>query len=130
MSDKRVNEMAHFSIAHVLRLRDGTFAVRSLDYPACEGHDLNSWAARDQFRAALSEQVGQMIQDGAVPPLYLSLEEAKEDLSLHCKVQIEAPDRLPKTYDYAVIVEVDLAAEDAERFAAIRIGELLPETGI
>jgi hypothetical protein len=43
-------------------------------------------------------------------------------------MQIEAPDRLPKTYDYAVIVEVDLAAADAERFAAIRIDELLPET--
>jgi hypothetical protein len=71
-----------------------------------------------------------MIQDGEVPPLYLSFEEAQEDLSLHCKVQIEAPDRLPKTYDYAVIVEVDLAAEEAERFAAIRIGELLPESRI
>jgi hypothetical protein len=120
--------MAHFSIAHILRLRDGTFAVRSPAYPACEGHDLDAWAAREQFRAALSEQVRQMIQDGEAPPLYLSMEEAGEDLSVHCKMQIEAPDRLPKTYDYAVIVEVDLAAEDAERFAAIRIGELLPET--
>jgi hypothetical protein len=122
--------MAHFSIAHVVRLRDGTFAVRSPDYPACEGHDMDAWAARDQFRACLSQQVRQMIQDGEVPPLCLSLEEAQEDLPLHCKVQIEIPDRLPKTYDYAVIVEVDLAAEEAERFAAIRIGELLPETRI
>jgi hypothetical protein len=125
-----MSEMAHFSIAHVVRLRDGTFAVRSPDYPACEGHDMDAWAARGQFRASLSEQVRQMIQDGEVPPLYLSFEEAQEDLSLHCKVQIEAPDRLPKTYDYAVIVEVDLAAEEAERFAAIRIGELLPESRI
>jgi hypothetical protein len=120
--------MAYFSIAHVLRLRDGTFAVRSPDYSACEGHDMDAWAAREQFRAALSGQVRQLVQDGEVPHLCLSLEEAEEDLRLRCKVQIEAPDRLPKTYDYAVIVEVDLAAEDAERFAAIRIGELLPET--
>jgi hypothetical protein len=130
MSDKRVNEMAHFSIAHVLRLRDGTYAVRSLDYPACEGHDMDAWAAREEFRAALSEQVRQMIQDGEVPPLYLSLEEAGEDLRLHCKMQVEAADRLPNTHDYAVIVEVDLAAEEAERFAAMRIGELLPATRI
>jgi hypothetical protein len=120
--------MAHFSIAHIVRLRDGTFAVRSAAYPSCEGRDLQAWAAREQFRQALTEHVRQMIQDGEVPPLYLSLEEAEEDLREHCKVQIEAPDRLPKSYDYAVIVDVDLAAEDAERFAAIRIGELLPET--
>jgi hypothetical protein len=120
--------MAHFSIAHMLRLRDGMYAVRSAEYPSCEGHDLQALAAREQFRHALTEQVRQMIQDGEVPRLYLSLEEAEEDLREHCEMQIEAPDRLPKTYDYAVIVEVDLAAEDAERFAAIRIGELLPET--
>ena len=120
--------MAHFSIAYIVRLRDGTFAVRSAAYPTCEARDLQAWAAREQFRQALTEQVRQMIQEGQVPPLYLSLEEAEEDLRAHCKVQIEAPDRLPKSYDYAVIVEVDLAAEDAERFAAIRIGELLPET--
>jgi hypothetical protein len=120
--------MAHFSIAYILRLRDGTFAVRSAAYPNCEGRDLHAWAAREQFRQALTAQVRQMIQEGEVPPLYLSLEEAEDDLRAQCKVQIEAPDRLPKTYDFAAIVQVDLAAEDAERFAAIRIGELLPET--
>jgi hypothetical protein len=119
--------MAHFSIAHIVRLRDGTFAVRSAAYPSCEGRDLQAWVAREQFRQALTEHVRQMIQEGEMPPLYLSLEEAEEDLGPHCRMQIEAPDRLPKSYDYAVIVEVDLAAEDAERFAAIRIGELLPE---
>ena len=120
--------MAHFSIAHVVRLRDGTYAVRSAAYPSCEGRDLQAWAARQQFRQALTEHIRQMIREGEVPPLYLSLEEAEEDLREHCKIQIEAPDRLPKSYDYAVIVDVDLAAEDAERFAAIRIDELLPET--
>jgi hypothetical protein len=69
-----------------------------------------------------------MIHEGEVPSLYLSLEEAEADFGERCKLQVEAPDRLPQTFDYAMIVEVDLAAEDAERFAAIRIGKLLPET--
>jgi hypothetical protein len=120
--------MAHFSIAHVLRLRDGRLAVRSAEYPSCEGCDIEMWPAREQFRQALSEHVRRMIQQGEMPSLYLSLEEAESVLGEYCKTQIPAPDRLPKTYDYAVIVEVDLLADDAERFAAIRIGKLLPET--
>ena len=120
--------MAHFSIAHVLRTRDGMYAVRSAEYPSCEGCHAEMWPAREQFRHALSEHVRQMIQQGEMPSLCLSLEEAESIFSGHCKTQIPAPDRLPKTYDYAVIVEVDLPAEDAERFAAIRIGKFLPET--
>jgi hypothetical protein len=120
--------MAYFSIAHVLRTRDGMFAVRSADYPSCEGRDFQMWPAREQFRQALCEHIRQMIQQGEMPSLYLSLEEAESSLREHCKTQIPAPDRLPRTHDYAVIVEVHLAADDAERFAAIRIGKLLPET--
>jgi len=120
--------MAYFSIAHVLRRRDGLYAVRSAEYPTCEGCDVSVWPAREQFRLALSEQVGQMIRQGEIPSLYLSLEEAQASLGEHCKMQIPAPDRLPRTHDYAVIVEVDVAADDAERFAALRIGKLLPET--
>jgi hypothetical protein len=120
--------MAHFSIAHVLRLRDGMYAVRSAEYPSCEGLDAEIWPAREQFRQALSEHVRQMIRDGEMPSLYLSLEEAEAIFGEHCRTQIPAPDRLPKTYDYAVIVEVDLPADDAERLAAIRIGKFLPDT--
>jgi hypothetical protein len=120
--------MAHFSIAHVLRTRDGMFAVRSADYPACEGSNAEMWPAREQFRHAVSERVRDMIQQGEMPPLCLSLEEAVSLLGAHCRTQIPAPDRLPKTCDYAMIVEVDLPPEDAERLAAIRIGKLLPET--
>jgi hypothetical protein len=120
--------MAHFSIAHVLRTRGGMFAVRSAEYPSCEGCDAEMWPAREQFRQALSEHVREMIQQGEVPSLCLSLEEAQALLGEHCKTQIPAADRLPKTYDYAVIVEVDLPADEAERFATIRIGKLLPET--
>ena len=120
--------MTHFAIAHVMRLRDGLYAVRSAEYPACEGHDLQVWPAREQFRQALSEHVRQMIQEGEMPSLYLSLEEAEQALRAQCRTQIEATDRLPKTFDYAVIVELDLSADEAERLAAIRIGKLLPET--
>ncbi|HEY6255372.1 MAG TPA: hypothetical protein VIY51_06215 [Xanthobacteraceae bacterium] len=121
--------MAHFSIAHILRLRDGMYAVRSAEYPGCEGRDFQMWPAREKFRAALSEQVREIIDQGELPPsLYPSLEEAESRFGAQCKTQIPAEDRLPKTYDYAVIVEVDLPAEEAERFAAIRIGKLLPES--
>ena len=120
--------MAHFAIAHVMRLRDGLYAVRSAEFPACEGRDVAVWAAREQFRQALSEQVRQMIQEGEMPSLYLSLEEAEQALRAQCRTQIEAPDRMPKTFDYTVIVELDLSADEAERLAAIRIGKLLPET--
>jgi hypothetical protein len=119
--------MAHFAIAHVMRLRDGLYAVRSAEFPACEGRDVALWPARAQFRQALSEQVGAMIREGEMPPLFPSLEEAEAVLGEHCKLQIEAPDRMPKTYDYTVIVEVDLTPEDAERLAALRIGMLLPQ---
>jgi hypothetical protein len=120
--------MAHFSIAHVLRLRDGMFAVRSAEYPSCEGCDVQLWPALEQFRNALSEHVRQMIRQGEIPSLCLSLEEAESIFSESCKLQIPAPDRVPRTFDYAMIVEVNLAADDAERFAAMRIGKLLPET--
>ena len=66
--------MAHFSIAHIVRLRDGTYAVLSADYPQCEGRDIQAWPAREKFRAALSEQVHALIGEGELPPgLYVSL---------------------------------------------------------
>ncbi len=120
--------MAHFSIAHVLQRRDGMYAVRSTEYPACEGSDIALWTAREQFRQALCEHVAQMILVGEMPSLYSSLEEAESGLSAQCRIQIPDPERLPKTYDYAMIVEVNLCPDDAERLAALRIGKLLPES--
>ena len=104
------------------------FAVRSAQYPSCEGCDVQVWPAREKFRQALSEHVRQMIKQGEMPSLYPSLEEAESGLSKRCSVQIPADDRLPNTFDFATIVEVDLSAEDAERFAAMRVRKLLPET--
>jgi hypothetical protein len=119
--------MAHFSIGHIVRLRDGMFAVRSAEYPACEGRDQQVWPAREQFRQALTAEVRQEIHQGNAPPLFLSLQDAVESLPEHCRSQLEAPDRQPNTFDYAIIVEVELAAEEAERFTTLRIGKLLPE---
>jgi hypothetical protein len=120
--------MAHFSIGYVLRLRDGMYAVRSAQFPSCEGCDVQVWPAREKFRQALSEHVRKMIKQGEMPSLYPSLEEAESGLSKRCRVQIPADDRLPNTFDFATIVEVDLSAEEAERFAAMRVRKLLPET--
>ena len=120
--------MPYYTIGHALRLRDGTYAVRSAEYPSCEGRDAELWPAREQFRQALTEHVREMLQNGEVPALYLSLEEAEASIGEHCRTQITEPDRLPNTFDYAMIVELSLPAADAERFAAIRAGKLLPET--
>jgi hypothetical protein len=105
------------------------YAVRSTDYPECEGRDVQVWPAREKFRTALSQRLSGMIEQGELPPgLYPSLEEVQSKFSAHCRIQIEAADRQPGTFDYAVIIEVSLAAAQAERFAAIRIGKLLPES--
>jgi hypothetical protein len=121
--------MAHFSIAHVLRLRDGTYAVRSADYPECEGRDIQVWPAREKFRTALSQHVTGMIEQGELPPaLYPSLDEAQSKFGAHCRMQLEAEDRQPNTFDYAVIVDLDLPTIEAERLTALRVGKLLPES--
>jgi hypothetical protein len=121
--------MAHFSIAHVLRLRDGMYAVRSADYPQCEGRDVQVWPAREKFRTALSEQVTGMIEQGELPPaLYPTLDEAQSKLGVHCRMQLESEDRQPNTSDYAVIVDLDLPSIEAERLTALRVGKLLPES--
>jgi hypothetical protein len=123
--------MAHFSIAHVLRLRDGTYAVRSADYPECEGRDVQVWPAREKFRAALSKHVSGMIEQGELPPaLYPSLDEAQSRFGAHCRMQLAAEDRQPNTFDYAVIVNLELPRIGSERLAALRVGKLLPESGL
>jgi hypothetical protein len=121
--------MAYFAIAHVLQRRDGLYAVRSTEYPACEGRDIVLWTAREQFRRALSEHVAQMILVGEVPSLCSSLEEAESSLGAQCRIQVPDPERLPKTYDYAVIVEVDLSPDDAERLARSGSASCFPRAG-
>ena len=113
--------MSHFSIAHVVRLRDGTFAVRSTEFPSCEGRDIQMWPAREKFRAALSEHVREMIEHGEMPRLYPSLGDAEAKFGEHCRQQIPAEDRMPNSFDYATIVDLQLPPDDADRLAALRI---------
>jgi hypothetical protein len=122
--------MTHFSIGHIMRLRDGSFAVRSVEDPECEGRDLLVWPARELFRQAMTERAHQAIAEGELPPLYRSLEDARASLPEHCEIQIDEPDRMPNTLDYAVIVEIALAEEEVERLKTIRIGKLLPEASM
>jgi hypothetical protein len=43
-------------------------------------------------------------------------------------MQLAAEDRQPNTFDYAVIVDLDLPTVEAERLTALRVGKLLPES--
>jgi hypothetical protein len=76
--------MLLFALGHLLKLSDGAFAVRSADYPDCEGRNQQMWPARQQFRLALGERVRKMIDDGRLPILYESLDEVKDIFPAHC----------------------------------------------
>lgn len=108
-----------FVLAYLVRLRDGTYAVRSPDYPGCEGRDPEPWPAREHFRRAISDRIHEMIEQSEVPVLYRSHYEIKPIFLSHCKTEIPAPDRLPNTYDYGVIEHVALSPEGAERLTAM-----------
>ena len=111
--------MLWYALANQIRLRDGTYAVRSADYPECEGRSPQGWAAREEFRRALGDRVRQMIEEGDVPILYRSLDEVAPIFKFHCRKQIPAPDRLPKTFDLGVIEQVILSDDVAARFASM-----------
>ena len=38
-----------FAIAHAFKLNDGTYAVRSPEFPGCEARDVAAERAREQF---------------------------------------------------------------------------------
>ena len=105
--------MVFLALAYVIRLRDGTYAVRSSDYPDCEGRSSQGWPAREQFRRVLADRVRQMIDQGEIP--VQSLDQVAPIFQSHCRRQIPAPDRLPNTNDYGVIEPVELSPEVAER---------------
>jgi hypothetical protein len=112
--------MLLYAVAHQMRLSDGSYAVRSAQYPGCEGRSPQPWLARREFQRALCERVSNMIQEGKIPTLYHSLEEVKSIFAGHCRMQIVAEDRLPTTFDYGVIELVSLSADAAEHLAAMR----------
>jgi len=112
--------MMLFAVAHLLRLCDGTYAVRSTDYPGCEGRDQHIWPAREQFRCALDECVAEMLERDERPTLYWSFDQIKPFFLAHCRTQIHAPDRRPNTFDVGLIEPVTLSAASAKRLEAIR----------
>ena len=111
--------MMLFAVAHLLRLCDGTYAVRSTDYPGCEGQDQQVWSAREQFRRAVDKRVEEMLERDQRPTLYWSADEIKPIFAAHCRIQIPAPDRMPNTFDVGLIEPVMLSAASAQRLEAI-----------
>jgi predicted RNase H-like HicB family nuclease len=111
--------MLLFAVAHAVRLEDGTYAVRSPEFPGCEARSAHVEVAREQFGEALRQRLLEMIEAGEVPSLY-SCEELGASFAGRCTVQISAPDRLPGTFDRAIAVRVKLPPAAAERLETIR----------
>src|SRR5215813_1163758 len=120
--------MRVFVVGHMLRLRDGTIAVRSLEYPECEGRDPNKWPAREQFRRAVGVRVHAMLEQGFMPSVCCSNKELTSVFSAQCKIGIEAADRLPNGFDYTVIEGVTLSPDAAERLIRMRADRGSPDT--
>jgi hypothetical protein len=113
-----------FALAYLRRLRDETYVVRSLDYPACEGRSSESWPAREQFRYLLEDRIRHKVEEGEAPILYDSADDLAPTLSELSRTQIPAPDRCPSTYDTWLIVPVSPSGETAERLAAMRVAQV------
>ena len=111
--------MLLFAVAHAVQLEDGTYAVRSPEFPGCEARSAHVEVAREQFGDALRERLLEMVEAGEVPSLY-SCEELGANFAGRCAVQISAPDRLPGTFDRAIAVRAKLPPAAAERLATIR----------
>ena len=118
--------MLCIAFAHLLHLADGTFAVRSSEYPEVEGRDSDRWSAREQFRHALGECVRRMIDQGRLPVLFDSVDEIKQSFPTYSKKFLVATDRLPKSSDIALIIPVELAPTTAD--ALQRLSSVSVET--
>jgi hypothetical protein len=103
---------------HALQLEDGTYAVRSPEFPECEGRDGEVERAREQFGVALRQRVLQMIEAGTRPSLY-RYDELEARFAARCVMQISAPDRAAGSFDRVMPIRVHLPAEAAR----------LPRTG-
>ena len=112
--------MLLFALAYLLRLQDGTYVVRSPDYPGCEGRGSEGWPAREQFRDALGDRVQLMVGQGEVPILYDLADNLAPVLSSLSRTQISAPDRYPSSHDTWLIVPVSPFGETADRLATMR----------
>ena len=108
-----------FAVAHALQLEDGSYAVRSPEFPGCEARSTRIELAREQFGDVLRDRLVAMIAAGEVPALY-TYEELATSFSERCKVQMVAPDRLPGTFDKVMAVRATLAPEAATRIKTVR----------
>jgi predicted RNase H-like HicB family nuclease len=111
--------MLLFAVAHAVQLEDGTYAVRSPEFPGCEARSAHVEVAREQFGDALRERLLEMIEAGEVPPLY-TCEELGASFAGRCAVQVSAPDRLPGTFDRVMAVRAKLPPAAAERLGTMR----------
>ena len=106
-----------FAIAHAFKLNDGTYAVRSPEFPGCEARDVAAERAREQFGDILREHVLQMLESGATPRLF-TYDELGASLPQRCGIQLPAPDRATDSFDTVMPVRVKLPPEAAARLAA------------
>src|SRR6266536_3048926 len=84
--------MLLFAVAHAVRLNDGSFAIRSPEFPGCEARNPHVELAREQFGEALRARLLEMLEAGEVPPLH-TYEELGPSFAGRCTLQIPAPDR-------------------------------------
>jgi hypothetical protein len=115
--------MLLFAVAHALRLEDGSYAIRSSEFPGCEARSAHVEVAREQFGEVLRERLLEMIGAGEAPPLY-TYEELGPSFADRCTVQIPAPDRMPGTFDRVIAVRAKLPPEAAQRIGSIRVTPL------
>jgi predicted RNase H-like HicB family nuclease len=111
--------MSLFAVAYAVHLEDGTYAVRSPEFPGCEARSAHVAVAREQFGDALRERLLEMIEAGEVPSLY-SCDELGASFAARCTVQISAPDRLAGTFDRVIAVRAKLPPAAAERLGTMR----------
>ena len=102
--------MLLLAIAYRLRLDDGSFVFRSLDYPGIEGRSVDAWRAREQFRRSLSDTADRMIEQGQLPTLYDSLEDVNIRLDAQRDAQFDAPNRLAKSFIDGAIIPTELSS--------------------
>jgi DNA-binding TFAR19-related protein (PDSD5 family) len=112
--------MPLFAVAHAVQLQDGSYAIRSSEFPGCEARSAHVEVAREQFGEALRERLLEMIEAGAAPSLY-TFEELGPGFADRCTVQMAAPDRMPGTFDRVIAVRAKLPPEAAQRLATIRV---------
>ncbi len=115
--------MLLFAVAHVMQLNDGSYAVRSSEFPGCEARSAHIEVAREQFGEGLRERLLEIIEAGEVPALY-TCEELGPSFADRCTVQIAAPDRMPGTFDRVIAVRAKLPPEAAQRLKTIRVTPL------